>query len=221
MATDAQIAANRQNAQLSTGPKTPEGKAKSCMNNFRWGFTGAFCVLPTESQEEFDNLHEALRTEHCPTTPTEELLVEKMAQAAWLSRRAQLLQQATILQNVFSQDQERQFALFLRYQTANDRLFQRCLHDLLKLRAEKRKAEIGFESKENREREQAERARLRAQAEERKQAAETRKQELHKFAVLLAQAKLDHQSLQNALLDPSNPVAMAATHRLNDLEKAA
>ena len=55
MATEAQIAANRESAKHSTGPKT-EGRAKSCMNNFRWGFTGAFSVLSSESQEDFDDL---------------------------------------------------------------------------------------------------------------------------------------------------------------------
>ena len=43
MATEAQIKANRENAKASTGPKTPEGKAKSSRNNtsgrrFRRGF---------------------------------------------------------------------------------------------------------------------------------------------------------------------------------------
>jgi hypothetical protein len=32
MSTDAQISANRANSQLSTGPKSAEGKAESCLN---------------------------------------------------------------------------------------------------------------------------------------------------------------------------------------------
>lgn len=35
MATEAQKAANKANAQKSTGPRTEEGKAKSCMNCYR------------------------------------------------------------------------------------------------------------------------------------------------------------------------------------------
>ncbi|MGH9583495.1 MAG: hypothetical protein ACRD4O_11215, partial [Bryobacteraceae bacterium] len=66
MATEAQIAANRENSQHSTGPKTEEGKASSCKNNTRWGFRGKFIVLPSESQEEFDILLERLRAEHKP-----------------------------------------------------------------------------------------------------------------------------------------------------------
>jgi hypothetical protein len=39
MATEKQIAANRANAQRSTGPKTPVGKMKSSRNAFRHGFS--------------------------------------------------------------------------------------------------------------------------------------------------------------------------------------
>jgi hypothetical protein len=93
MSTPVQIVANQQNAQLSTGPKTEEGKAASSKNNLRHGFTGAFMILPWEKQEEFDNLLSELRAEHQPATMTETLLVEKMAQSFWLSQRAVKLQQ--------------------------------------------------------------------------------------------------------------------------------
>ena len=60
MATDAQILANQQNAQHSTGPKTDDGKAASCKNNFRYGLTGAsFTVLPFEDQDEYDQIGRA------------------------------------------------------------------------------------------------------------------------------------------------------------------
>ncbi len=69
---------------------------------------------------------------------TEFLLLEKMAEHYWLSNRAVRLQEASL-------GDEKQFALYLRYQTTNDRGFHNCINTLLKLRAEKRKAEIGFE----------------------------------------------------------------------------
>ncbi len=77
-------------------------------------------------------------------------------------------------------DDPKQLALLLRYQTTHDRAFHKSLDQLLKLRAEKRKAQIGSESQEQ------------------KKGAETRKQELHKWAVSLAEAKLDRQLLRNA-----------------------
>ena len=45
---DARLTANQANAQLSTGPKTPEGKAKSCLNAVKTGLTAApSCFQPT------------------------------------------------------------------------------------------------------------------------------------------------------------------------------
>jgi hypothetical protein len=88
MSTEAQLAANKANAQHSTGPKTPEGKAASCQNNFRHGFTGQFTVLPSEDPSEYQSLLADLQSEHQPATFTEHVLVERMAQHHWLRDRA-------------------------------------------------------------------------------------------------------------------------------------
>ncbi|MBV9085116.1 MAG: hypothetical protein JOZ62_20770 [Acidobacteriaceae bacterium] len=188
MSTQAQIAANQANAQHSTGPRTEEGKAASCRNNFRHGFTGAFNLLPSEDEDEFNALVTALRLEHNPSTPTENILVDKMAQHFWLTKRAQLLQDLAMAEDRAEVENERQFALFLRYQTTNDRAFHKCLDQLLKLRAEKRKAEIGFESQERKRNEES-----------RRQAEQARKQEAHEAKVRLANAKAAFQELETEI----------------------
>ena len=53
MATQAQIEANRLNAQRSTGPRTPDGKAAIRQNAFRHGFTSS---IPLTQQEEHDKV---------------------------------------------------------------------------------------------------------------------------------------------------------------------
>jgi hypothetical protein len=68
ISTEAQIQANRENAKLSSGPQSEAGKAISALNNTRHGLTGAFRVLPTESQSDFDELLAAFREEHQPAT---------------------------------------------------------------------------------------------------------------------------------------------------------
>jgi hypothetical protein len=113
-----------------------------------------------------------------------------MAQAIWLHKRALMLQHVTFNQELPTCDDQKQLALYLRYQTTNERAFHKCLNALLKLRAEKRKQEIGFESQQQKQADQTHR-----------ESSENRKQELHKWAVLLAEAKLDHQLLmQNIML---------------------
>ena len=196
MITSAQIVANQANAQRSTGPKTQQGKAVSSLNNFKHGCSGAFTVLPWESQDEFDMLVGSLRDEHKPSGVTEMILVDKMAQALWLSKRALMLQHVTFNHEIPVCDDPKQLALFLRYQTTNERAFHKCLNDLLKLRAEKRRQEIGFESQERKRNEQA-----RKEADQtRRESVENRKQDMHKWAVLLAEAKVDHQLLQTLML---------------------
>ncbi len=196
--TPAQIAANRANAQRSTGPKTAAGKAASAMNHFRHGFTGVFRVLAWENRAEFDTLIDGLLEEHKPSTVTETVLVEKMAQALWLSRRAQTLQHATFKREVPGCWDEKELALYIRYQTTNDRAFHKCLNDLLKVRAEKRKQDIGFESQERKRNEESRKRDDQA----RRAAAENRKQDLHKWRMLIAEAQLSKSS-QSAIMSQS------------------
>jgi hypothetical protein len=210
MSTESQIHANQQNAQHSTGPVTESGKAASSINNFRHGLAGAFTVLPSEDRDEFDALLCGLRAEHQPSTITEEILVQKMAQHYWLSQRAQRLQDITMGEDLPAKDQDRQFALFLRYQTTNDRAFHQCLNQLLKLRTEKRRSEIGFESQGRHEAQEARRA-----------AAEMRKDELHKWAVMLAEAKLTHQQVLTLNAEMDTHAVQASQTHLSEAKNAA
>ena len=52
MATERQIQANQRNAQLSTGPKTPEGRAKSARNHRIHGFSSRIAVLTEPEDQE-------------------------------------------------------------------------------------------------------------------------------------------------------------------------
>src|SRR6266853_1410179 len=87
MATEKQFQANRQNAQKSTGPKTPEGRAAVRLNGVKHGLTAETIVLKGESEADFINLLDSLEAEHDPATPTEETLVVQLAMATWRLRR--------------------------------------------------------------------------------------------------------------------------------------
>jgi hypothetical protein len=87
MATEKQIAANRLNAQKSTGPRTPEGRAAVRLNGVTHGLTAETLILKGESEDDFKALFESLEAEYQPETPTEETLVADLAMATWRRRR--------------------------------------------------------------------------------------------------------------------------------------
>jgi len=92
MATSAQLLANRHNAALSTGPRTPGGKTASSSNATKHGLSSAFKVLANEDQAEFDQLVRELHACHRPRDVHQRLLVDQMAKSQWLLARAQRLQ---------------------------------------------------------------------------------------------------------------------------------
>ncbi len=96
MASQAQIEANRRNAQLSTGPKTPQGKARCIRNPLKHGLRSREAVLDTERREEFESFAEALRAELTPRTQWQALLVERVVLQAWRLRRAARLEAAVL-----------------------------------------------------------------------------------------------------------------------------
>jgi hypothetical protein len=92
MATAAQIAANRTNAQASTGPKTAEGKAKSSQNAVSLGlFTKQNCMQP-EEREEYHNLYNALWRDLSPIGAMEELFATEIIRGAWRLRRCAMVE---------------------------------------------------------------------------------------------------------------------------------
>ncbi|HEY1950630.1 MAG TPA: hypothetical protein VGG97_26690, partial [Bryobacteraceae bacterium] len=77
------------------------------------------------------------------------ILVERMAQHHWLRNRA-LHYQNHYLESG-DESNASQVSLFMRYETMHERAFHKCLADILKIRAEKQKQEIGFASQARQE----------------------------------------------------------------------
>jgi hypothetical protein len=99
MATLKQFEANRRNAQKSTGPKTPEGKAAVSMNALRHGLRARTVVLPGENRVEFHQLCNDLEVEWHPQSRTEQFYVEQMAVSQWKLTRMEV-GEAAIFQDV-------------------------------------------------------------------------------------------------------------------------
>ncbi|HEY2154773.1 MAG TPA: hypothetical protein VGH33_04030, partial [Isosphaeraceae bacterium] len=87
MATPAQIAANRKNAQNSTGPKSKPGKDKTRFNGLKHGLRSNQVVLPGENVAEFQAELKGWRDDWQPKSHTAAVLVERAAVASWRLRR--------------------------------------------------------------------------------------------------------------------------------------
>lgn len=81
--SETQLLANRANAQLSTGPKSNEGKAKSCMNAIKSGLTGRTVLLPTDDAAGYQSHIEAYEREFQPVGQRERDLVQSIADTQW------------------------------------------------------------------------------------------------------------------------------------------
>ena len=87
MTTEAQLAANRRNAEKSTGPKTERGKARAAQNALRHGLRARNVISFDESEPDFLAFHAEQRAAFEPADAIEEHLVERVAMCAWRLRR--------------------------------------------------------------------------------------------------------------------------------------
>ncbi len=92
MSTQARIHANRLNAQKSTGPQTPQGKAVVSQNALKHGLSARHDVITTESQADFDLHRDALLAELHPQGPMESILADRIVSLSWRLKRADLIQ---------------------------------------------------------------------------------------------------------------------------------
>jgi hypothetical protein len=101
MATPKQLAANRRNAQKSTGPKTTTGKSVAKLNALKHGILAGDVVVTGRFFEEDANAYNRLRRELweslAPVGVAEEILVDRIAVCAWRFRRALKAEQGEIL----------------------------------------------------------------------------------------------------------------------------
>jgi hypothetical protein len=92
MASEAQIQANRANAQKSTGPRTADGKAVVAQNAVRHGLAARLEVIRGEDQAEFDRHREGMLDELAPVGAREMMLAERVVGLSWRLDRAGHLQ---------------------------------------------------------------------------------------------------------------------------------
>lgn len=92
MSSDAQIQANQQNAQNSTGPKTDEGKAASAQNAVKHGLRSTKVLIPSDDPAQYQAMRNALMEELNPVGASEQLLADRIAALHWQLQRATAMQ---------------------------------------------------------------------------------------------------------------------------------
>jgi len=86
-ASPRQIAANRLNAQKSTGPRSAEGKAVARMNALKTGIHAQSLIIYGEKAEDLETLAAEYYDHHQPATPQERLWLDILIRNEWLLRR--------------------------------------------------------------------------------------------------------------------------------------
>src|SRR5258707_1420569 len=87
MPTQPKINANRRNAQKSTGPTSPQGKAASSLNALKSGIDAWSHIIPGEDPAELEALTAAFVLHFRPADPNQLSLVDTLISTEWIQRR--------------------------------------------------------------------------------------------------------------------------------------
>lgn len=85
MSTQAQIAANQTNSQLSTGPTSEQGKANSSRNAVKLGLFSATAFIPPDEREEYEDFCADYLGDLNPKTAVEDTLADEIIQVHGVS----------------------------------------------------------------------------------------------------------------------------------------
>jgi hypothetical protein len=92
--SEIQLTANKENAQLSTGPRTEAGKAISSMNAVKTGLTGRTVLLPSDDVAAYQTHLTVYENEFQPIGLRERELVQSIADTQWRLQRIPGLEMA-------------------------------------------------------------------------------------------------------------------------------
>jgi hypothetical protein len=90
--SDAQLAANRENAKRSTGPRHPESKSRTRLNGLRHGLTGQTVLLPEDDREAYDKHCIALLAHLAPQGAVESQIAQSIADDYWRLNRIKAIE---------------------------------------------------------------------------------------------------------------------------------
>ncbi len=92
--SEAQLRANKQNAQQSTGAKTEAGRQASSMNALKHGLTAVAACLPRDSAPDYEDMVASHFQRHSPLGDEECEVVQLIADNAWRLHKVTLREAA-------------------------------------------------------------------------------------------------------------------------------
>ncbi len=130
MSSQRRLRANQANARLSTGPQTPEGKARSSQNARKHGLSAREVVIAPGEREEFDDFLASYQDELQPQGMVEQVLSNQLVFAAWNLRRISRLEAALATGGDLPASAAPALYRLARYHARADRAFLRSLREL-------------------------------------------------------------------------------------------
>jgi hypothetical protein len=106
MTTEKQLAANRANAQLSSGPKSEIGKRRSSLNACRHNLTGQVTAMPEEDRIALDAFSAAMTKAMAPEGALELQLAQRIATDSWRLNRASAIEENIFALGLFNHSGE-------------------------------------------------------------------------------------------------------------------
>ena len=152
MTSQKQIKANRNNALLSSGPKTPEGKTVVSQNAIKHGIFSKNIVAHDESEEEFKSIESEFYNLFQPQGILELLLLERLVTSAWRLSRIGKIEPILIkiasetswsgrdITEIFDNSLGRRLALMSRYEVTLERTLFKAINELKSLQETRKKA---------------------------------------------------------------------------------
>jgi hypothetical protein len=114
--TNKQLHANRLNAQKSTGPVSPEGKAAVARNALKSGIYAKSLITRYERQEDLDTLKAEYYHEYQPTTVEARSLVDELVLCEWRLRRFAVIETEIFANHILGEDYVKHLKAFTALQ---------------------------------------------------------------------------------------------------------
>jgi len=128
--SEKQQQANRRNAQHSTGPKTPEGKAAIRFNALTYGLRTRATVLPDENAADYSRLWDEMEAQWQPQNRTERCYLETMVTSQWLLARVAESEKKVYMFIAFGEQQFKMLAQVAKQRAQLERSFRTAVEDM-------------------------------------------------------------------------------------------